>query len=225
MNALPPEHARAHSSGQRQPVIGLIGTIGAGKSTVARELAALGCVVSDSDLHARAAFACPQVRDAVLARFGGEVQAADGSIDRARVARRIFGGTASAAADRAWLESVVHPFIHQRRREEFAGAPEGTKALVIDAPLLLEAGLAHECDSILLVDAPRPLRLERLRASRGWSSDELDRRESSQWPLDRKRPFADHVVVNDCPLGSLRACVARTLDQILSEFARHTKQK
>jgi len=201
------------------PVIGLVGAIGAGKSTVAQELASLGCVISDSDAHARAALADAQIHDAIVQRWGSGVRQSDGTVDRAKVAARIFTGE-GAQVERAWLESIVHPFIHECRRAMFASAPPGTRALVIDAPLLIEAGLASECDSILFIDAPRSVRLERLQRTRGWTAEELDRREKSQMPLDQKRSLADHVVVNDGPLGSLRACVARTLDLILEELVR-----
>jgi dephospho-CoA kinase len=201
------------------PVIGLVGAIGAGKSTVAQELAALGCVVSDSDAHARAALADPRIRQAITQRWGADILHSDGTVDRTKVAARIFAST-DAASERGWLESIVHPFVHERRREVFARALQGTRALVIDAPLLLEAGLKSECDRVLFVDAPRSMRLERLQHSRGWSSDELDRREKSQMPLDQKRSLTDHIVVNDGPLGSLRASVARTLDLILNELFR-----
>jgi len=201
------------------PVIGLVGAIGAGKSTVAQELASLGCVISDSDAHARAALADAQIHDAIVQRWGSGVRQSDGTVDRAKVAARIFTGE-GAQVERAWLESIVHPFIHECRRVIFASAPPGTRALVIDAPLLIEAGLASECDSILFIDAPRSVRLERLQRTRGWTAEELDRREKSQMPLDQKRSLADHVVVNDGPLGSLRACVARTLDLILEELVR-----
>jgi dephospho-CoA kinase len=201
------------------PVIGLVGAIGAGKSTVAQELAALGCVVSDSDAHARAALADPRIQHAITQRWGSGVLQSDGMVDRAKVAARIFTG-ADASMERAWLESIVHPFIHERRGAMFANTPPGTRALVIDAPLLIEAGLVSECNSVLFIDAPHSVRLERLQRTRGWTEAELDRREKSQMPLDQKRSLADHVMVNDGPLGSLRACVARTLDLILEEFVR-----
>jgi len=217
--------ARSMSASQPSvhPVIGLVGAIGAGKSTVAQELAALGCLVSDSDALARAALTDPHIHRAITQRWGREVLHGDGTIDRAKVAARVFasdGESAEAQAERAWLESIVHPFIHERRREAFANAPRDTRALVIDAPLLIEAGLDRDCDSTWFIDAPRAMRLERLERTRGWSAEELDRREKSQMPLDRKRSMSDHVIVNDGPLGALRACVARTLDLILAEFVR-----
>lgn len=88
--------------------------------------------------------------------------------------------------------------------------------MIVDAPLLFEAGLDAECDAVIFVDAPRAVRLERVRANRGWSPEELERRESAQLPLQTKRERADYCVVNDGPLADLEASVAGVLRDILS---------
>lgn len=176
----------------RPPVIGLAGGIGAGKSQVAATLAELGCLVSDSDADARAVFAEPSVIETLRSWWGDEVVADDGTIERSEVARRVFADP----EQRIRLEELVHPAIHARRRARFEAAGPGTRALVIDAPLLFEAGLDAECDAILFVDAPREVRLERVRRHRGWDEAELERREAAQWPVDRKRERADAVVEN-----------------------------
>lgn len=181
------------------PVIGLCGGIGAGKSAVAAILADLGCLVIDSDQRARAALDRPDVRDQLVAWWGDDVLAPDGRIDRSRVARIIF----SDPQQRARLEALVHPIVRQDRAAMIAeaaavsgNAPARFRAVVIDAPLLFEAGLDRECDTILFVDAPAEQRLRRVQASRGWSADELARREAAQWPLERKRAASGHVVNN-----------------------------
>jgi dephospho-CoA kinase len=86
---------------------------------------------------------------------------------------------------------------------------------VIDAPLLFEVGLDDLCDAIIFVDTPRDLRLQRLRASRGWDEAELARREESQLPLDAKRSRADYVVRNDGDLSDLSAQVHTILGTIV----------
>ena len=174
------------------PTIGLAGGIGAGKSRVAALLAELGCVVSDSDADARAVLADPEVIDTLRSWWGDEVVGVDGAIDRGKVAGRVF----TDVEERRRLESVLHPRIHERRAARFAAAPPDTRAFVIDAPLLFEAGLDAECDAVIFVDASRPTRLARVAANRGWSDEELARRESAQWPIDRKRSLATLIIDN-----------------------------
>lgn len=190
------------------PIIGLVGGIGAGKSTVASVLRELGCLVSDSDELARASFRDPAVIRRLQERWGSGILAAEGSIDRRAVAGIVFAD----AAERCFLESIVHPWIERRRAAQFAAAPPGTPALVIDAPLLLEAGLGPQCDAVLFVDAPRPVRLARVMAARGWDDAELARREAAQWPLDRKRAASSQVIENDGDLAGLREQLGRVLE-------------
>jgi dephospho-CoA kinase len=201
------------------PILGLTGGIGAGKSTVAKVFAQEGCLVADSDHIARQAFNDPEIRRQLLSWWGDRVRSCHGChaepdsqpppVDRKAVADIVF----ASPAERARLEGLVHPWIARRRAEAFAAAPPGTRALVIDAPLLLEVGLDAECDRIVFVDTPSEARAERVRASRGWSPEELARREDLQWPLDRKRSSADHVIRNDGDPASLRAQVRAVLDE------------
>jgi dephospho-CoA kinase len=171
------------SSIRRVPVLGLTGGIGAGKSTVAEFLAKMGCVISNSDAEGRAALREPVIRDTLVSWWGEAVLDDAGEIDRRAVAEIVFRDT----EQRRRLEALTHPWIRARRDEQFAAAPPDTPALVIDAPLLIEAGLDRECDAVLFVDAPYELRLERLRRHRGWDESELKAREESQLPLDDKR--------------------------------------
>jgi dephospho-CoA kinase len=191
----------------------LTGSIGAGKTEVARMLGELGCFVVHSDDLGREALRDPRIKDRILDEWGMEVvDPATGEISRSALARIVFGD----AAQRAILESITHPWIEARRKELFAGAPAATTAFVIDAPLLIEAGVDEHCDSVIFVDAEREIRLARLGASRGWDEAELARRESSQLPLDQKRKRADHVIINNGDLESLRSQVRTVLSRILS---------
>jgi dephospho-CoA kinase len=193
------------------PTIGLAGGIGAGKSRVAALLAGLGCVVSDSDADARAVLAAPDVIDTLRSWWGDEVVGVDGAIDRSRVAARVFADSEA----RARLQGLVHPRIHERRAARFAAAPQGTRAFVIDAPLLFEAGLDAECDAVIFVDAPRDVRLARVAANRGWSDAELAGREAAQWPIEEKRSRATIVIDNTKDDDDrLSSQVADALDRI-----------
>jgi dephospho-CoA kinase len=191
-------------------VVGLVGGIGSGKSEVARAMAEEGCLVCDSDSLARQAFNDPQVRAAILGWWGDRVTAPDGAIDRSKVAAIVFGDP----AERRRLEALTHPWIEARRERLFASPPPGTRALVIDAPLLLEAGLGSRCHVVIFVDCPTEMRLERVRKVRGWDAAEHARREAAQWPLDQKRAAAHHVIRNDGSPESLRAQVRAVLDSV-----------
>lgn len=209
------ETAEPADHGPRIPVIGLVGGIGAGKSAVARLLADAGCVVSDADADARAALDDPEIRRRLRDRFGDAVFTDDGAVDRGRLADVVFADPAARCA----LEEITHPWIHRRRRSVFdrarsearAGARPAIAAFVIDAPLLVEAGLDAECDAVIFVDAPRDIRLDRVRRTRGWDERELARREGSQIPLDEKRSRADHVLRNDGDLSTLNRQVLAVL--------------
>ncbi|MBM4100569.1 MAG: dephospho-CoA kinase, partial [Planctomycetes bacterium] len=118
------------------PVIGLVGGVGSGKSELAGIFRSEGCEVSDSDRLSHEALLDPAIASSLRARWGDRVLSASGACDRRRIAEIVF----SSESDRRFLEALIHPWIAARREAAFAAAPAGTRALVIDAPLLLEAG-------------------------------------------------------------------------------------
>lgn len=193
------------------PIIGLAGGIGSGKSEVARILAALGCVVADSDALAREVLDEPAVRQELVDWWGDRVLDEGGRIDRGAVAAIAFGDP----EQRDRLERLTHPRIESRRKAIFEAAPADAPALVIDAPLLLEAGLETECDAVVFIEAGRWTRARRLAQTRGWDEAELGRREDSQLPLDVKRARADYVIENDGELSGLTDRVRRVLRNIV----------
>ncbi|MBL9141570.1 MAG: dephospho-CoA kinase [Phycisphaerae bacterium] len=194
------------------PVLGIVGGIGSGKSAVAAALAAEGCLVCDSDALGAQALRDPAVAAQLRAWWGDRVFDANGHADRSRIAAIVFADP----AERTRLEGLVHPWIEARRRELFAHPPAATRALVIDAPLLLEAGLGAQCTAVIFVETPVEMRQKRVLDTRGWTPQEHSRRESAQWPLDRKRNCAHHVVRNDGSSDALRAQVRRVLEEVLA---------
>ncbi|MGB8853616.1 MAG: dephospho-CoA kinase [Pirellulales bacterium] len=165
-------------------IVGLIGMIGAGKSTVARLLAAKGADVIDADRIAHEQFADEEVRRTIAARFGGGVLAADGSIDRAALARLVFGPTAAHEAALRDLEAIVHPRVRQRidaeldRLRRLSTTGGGGRVAVLDVPLLVRAGWAERCDRLLVVKCDEAERRRRL-AARGWTAEQQAAREAA----------------------------------------------
>lgn len=194
-------------------MIGLVGGIGSGKSEVAGVLAAEGCLVCDSDAMVRALHERPDVRAELQRWWGPGILDDSGRIDRLSVAAIVFRDP----AERQRLEAFMHPLVEAERRARFAAAPPGTRALVIDAPLLLEAGLGAECTRIWFVDAPEQVRRTRVMGARGWTAEEIARREAAQWSLDRKRATAHDVIRNDGDPASLREQVLQALGKLPRE--------
>lgn len=203
----------AGGRGVEPVVIGMAGGIGSGKSEVARAFAEAGCVVADSDKAAREALDRPDVREQLVAWWGAQIVGQDGRVDRRQVAAVVF----SDPAELRRLEGLVHPIVRQGRAELVAAArAAGAPGVVIDAPLLFEAGLDQECDAVVFVEAPLAVRQGRVRETRGWDAAELARREKVQLPLDEKRKRSDYEVVNIADADRLRSEARRILDQILA---------
>ena len=197
---------------RNKPVIGIVGGIGSGKSYVAKLFGDAGCLVIDSDAQVRAAYHDPTILQTLRQWWGGDAFRADGSLDRAAVARKVFADP----AERQRLESLVHPWVDARRAAVMDAAPPDVVAYVWDAPLLVEAGLHERCDAVVFVDAPREERLRRVMEQRGWDEGELGRRENLQLPLDTKREISDYQVVNTAGADELRGHVRQILSRIIT---------
>lgn len=198
------------------PCIGLAGRIGAGKSVVARLLGELGARVISADELNRQVLVEPEVIAEIKTVFGSQVLNAEGGVSRSALAKLVFAPGQEEL--RKKLEAITHPRIRKRRDElvrEAQSDPE-VRAIVNDAPLLFEAGLADGCDAVIFVEAPEAVCQERVRQHRGWSAEELARREKMQWPLDKKRKACHYVVRNDASLEACRAQVRAIFSQIVN---------
>jgi dephospho-CoA kinase len=188
--------------------IGLVGGVASGKSLVAQMLVDLGAGLLDADRTGHAVLAEDvEVHYALRERWGDAVFTTDGSVDRAEVARRVFSTSGTAELDRRFLENLLHPRIRRRLnqlRDQYAAA--GKLAVVLDAPVLLEAGWGPMCNIVLMINASREQRLLRAR-QRGWTEAEFERREQAQWPIEDKRRAADFMINNDASEHELRQSV------------------
>ena len=195
--------------GTRPPVLGLVGSIGAGKSTLAREFKKLGCLVLDSDAAAKECLTRPAVRQQLVEWFGISILNPAGEIDRATMAEIIFNDPATKEK----MTGLVYPLLKADRTRAVAEAPPQTPAIIIDAPLLYEAGVDAECDGVICVDAPREQRLARV-AARGWTPEELLRREHAQLPLEQKKARSKWFLLNDQDPSRLAAFAASILQEL-----------
>jgi dephospho-CoA kinase len=181
--------------------IGLTGNIASGKSEVAKMLAEHGATVIDADVLAREAVErdSQALRD-IVKRWGPGVLQNDGHLDRAALRQIVFADQTELDA----LNRIVHPGVTRLRDREIAEARErGDPIVVCVIPLLFERNLVEEFDGIVLVDAPRPLRLERLVATRGLEETDAMNMIAAQMPAELKRARADYVIENTGNLQDL----------------------
>ncbi|MBW3618845.1 MAG: dephospho-CoA kinase, long form [Actinobacteria bacterium] len=191
-------------------LVGLTGGIGSGKSTVAARLAELGTHVVDADVVAREVVepGTPGLAD-IVDRFGPDVVAPDGSLDRAALAAIVF----SEEEARTALNAITHPRIADRIAQHIAAHARAERdeprqrIVVIDHPLLLETGQAAAFPAVVVVLAPEELRLERVVTSRGMDPDDARARLRAQVDDDARRSAATHVITNDGDLPHLYAQV------------------
>jgi dephospho-CoA kinase len=182
-------------------VVGLTGNIGSGKSTVAQMLSERGATIIDADVLARRAVeAGTAAYEKIVSRWGAEIVAPDGQLDRAALRRVVF-------ADHEQLEElnqIVHPEVERLRNRLVEQARKrGDRVVVCDIPLLFERHMTDRVDRIILVDAHRAIRLERLVKDRGLQETEAMDMIAAQMPAELKRARADYVVDNDGTLTQL----------------------
>lgn len=193
--------------------VGLTGGIGAGKSEVAQRFAALGATVIDADAIARevVAIGTPGL-ESVIAEFGTDMLADDGSLDRDKLAALVFGDNAA----RQRLNAIVHPLVGARVAELISDlAQRDPDEIVInDVPLIVEAAIADRYDVIVVVDSPVDAQLERLTRLRGMAKEAAQARIAAQANREQRLAIADHVIINDGDLASLDAQVREVWAQL-----------
>ncbi|CAN5329859.1 dephospho-CoA kinase [soil metagenome] len=187
-----------------KPVFGIIGSIGAGKSAVARILAEQGGTVIDADRVGHEVLELAAVKAKLSARWN-DILDSDGRVNRRAVAKIVFND----AREKTFLESVVYPEIKAscQQRIELAQSDTAAKFIVLDAAVMLEAGWDGIVDKLIFVDAPLALRQQRVQARNGWTPGDLAAREASQWPAEVKRQKADAVITNAGTMAELESAV------------------
>jgi dephospho-CoA kinase len=192
----------------RPLAVAITGGIGAGKSETLRAFARHGAaVVSSDEIVHRLLREDPEVRAALLGRWGDRILDGDGSIDRGKVAEIVFADR----AELAWLETQLHPRVaaeYLAWRERLRALPEPPALCVTEVPLLYEAGGEERFDAVVAITAPGPVRAGRT-AVEGAAA-----RESRLIPDAEKLRRADYAYVNSGSLEDLDAFVARVVGEL-----------
>ncbi len=190
----------------KKPVIGIIGGIGSGKSTVAAEFAKLGCKTIDADKIAHELLENSPVKEKIAASFGRAVLDSAGKIDRSKLADIAFSDADRLSA----LNKIIHPLVLKRAEELIKqyNCQNQVKAIVLDMPLLVEVGWAKRCDKLIFVDCRRQLRADRAKKTGIFNENQQKIRENFQISLDNKANTADNIIDNNSGLSELAEQIA-----------------
>ena len=192
--------------------MGLTGGIGSGKSTVAAMLAERGAVVVDADRLAREAVAVgTDGYRAVVDRFGPDVLAGDGALDRRALAGVVFDDP-RALAD---LNAIVHPPVRAAIAERVAELTGTDAVVVLEIPLLVESGRSYGASQVIVVDCPEDVAVARLAEGRGMHAADARRRIAAQASREERLAAADVVIDNSGSLDDLR----RQVDAVWARLA------
>lgn len=216
MTTSKPAERRRGTLGTNAPLIGLIGPIGSGKSTVAGWLTDRDAVVVDADLLTRSLMTPgTPVTEQILARFGDKFRHRDGSLDRGKLGRLVFSDPALLGE----LEAIVHPAIGGVLEASIRAADMGRpRAIVLEAIKLVEAGHAPWCDEIWLVNCSQATQLARL-VGRGMTIKDARQRIAAQAAsLPLWRESATRVIDSDGTRAEVEAAVDAALASVRSQF-------
>lgn len=196
-------------------VIGLTGGIASGKSTVSGILRQLGAHIIDADAIARSQMRRgTAVWRSVVEAFGDEVLKSDGEVDRRRLGEMVFRDPAK----RRLLDEITHPPVVEEIGRRIRAFPEGI--VIVDVPLLVEAGMASMVDRLWVVWVDRETQVGRLMKRDGIGREEAALRLGAQMPLEEKAKMADVVIDNSGSIGDTRLQVERAWRRTLEEYAK-----
>jgi len=195
--------------GKGKPVIGIVGGIGAGKSTAAAEFAALGCPLIDGDVIGHELLSDSDVLRRIGQAWPEGIIGADGQVDRKALASRVFADPAELER----LNRILHPRIRRRMARQIAEAQRdpAVPGVVVDA--------ADLCTHLVFVSAPARERQKRASRRRGWTRETWRRREKSQISLDRKAAKCDYTIDNCLSVPHLREQIRQLFCRICPDVA------
>jgi len=198
----------------KKPIIGILGGIGSGKSTVAAEFAKLGCAVIDADKIAHNLLDKPPIQEKIFSVFGKNISNNQGKIDRAKLANSAFSDSDKLKQ----LTDILHPPVinEVERQVQQYQRDTATKAVVLDIPLLMETGWDKHCDRLIFVKCDQNNRFKRALKSGFADIEQIKIRENFQISLDKKRIIAENTIDNNSDLSALSRQVADIFPCIIS---------
>ena len=204
-------------------VIGVTGGVGTGKSTVAAMFRGLGAAVLDADVIAHRLMEPRRLAwRQIVTAFGEAILNEDGTINRRRLAQIVF----QDEQRRRRLERILHPrVIKEIKQQLHRWRRSRLPAVVLDVPLLVEAGAHELVDALVVVTAPPEVQRERLHAKQGWSDEEIRARMAAQWELSAKAALADYVVDNSGSVGAARTQVRRIWNQLVPDRTKRRSRR
>jgi dephospho-CoA kinase len=203
------------SKSKKKPIIGILGGISSGKSTVAAEFAKLGCKVIDADKIVHDLLQKTGVRKKITNLFGQAILNSAGEIDNQKLAKVVFADTEKLLS----LNKIIHPLVLERTEEliERYNLQSQIKAIVLDMPLLAEVGWAKRCDRLIFVNCKRKIRIDRAKKMKGFDENQIKIRENFQISLDKKASIADNVIDNNSDFQALVRQVADIFSYIVNK--------
>ena len=199
----------------KKPIIGILGGIGSGKSTVAAEFAKLGCKVIDADKIAHESLEKKTVKERVLSLFGKGILNSTGKIDRKKLADIAFTDAEKLSS----LNKIIHPLVLEQAEELIKryNRQNQVKAIVLDMPLLVEVGWAKRCDRLIFVDCNEKSRLKRAKKIGLFDENKIKIREKFQISLDNKADLADNVIDNNSGFALLSKQIVDIFSYIVND--------
>jgi dephospho-CoA kinase len=198
----------------KKPIIGIMGGIGSGKSTVAAEFAKLGCKIIDADTIAHDLLEENEVRRQIIDLFSNEILDSHGKIDRKKISEIVFNNPELLFK----LNNIIHPGVLQKTEEliEQYNKDNQCKAIILDMPLLLEVGWEKRCDRLIFVDCDEKTRNNRVK-NKFSEKNNIKNRENFQISLDKKKNIADNTVNNNSDFSSLVRQIAEIFSYIMMD--------
>lgn len=209
------------SARKKHLVVGILGGIGSGKSAVSKGLSTyFQTLTIDADQIGHEVLSISTVKDDIRRIFGDDVFNG-AEICRKSLAHQVFGSEIHHKQALEKLESIVHPEIRRGVEQQLSEAPGVTDVVLLDAAVMLEAGWDDLCDHIVFVEVPFEIRLTRVQSNRGWTADELRRREASQISIDEKRNASTFIVDNSGSLEDAVKQLVSFIEPLIQPYPTH----